>query len=80
MPKKYHMKHIIIGSLILVPSFSLADEMKNNMMEEPIDLGKVVVMGTQKAVSWIKKLETLPDSDYQGSRQEIARRESLRKR
>ena len=40
----------------------------------------VVVIGTQKAANWIKKLETLPDGDYQGSRQEIARRESLRKR
>lgn len=41
---------------------------------------EIVVNGTQKAVHWIKELETLPDNNYEATRQQIARRESLRKR
>lgn len=39
-----------------------------------------VVLGTQKAGAWIKKLEATTDSYSQDSRKQIARRESLRKR
>ncbi len=61
MPKKYHIKHIIIGSLIIVPSFSLADEVKNNVTEEPIELGKVIVMGTQQDSKVFKVEQTAQD-------------------
>lgn len=48
MAKKQNFQKIIMGSVIIIPSLLFADEGLNHEFDDPLELGKVLVMGVQK--------------------------------
>ena len=50
----HQIKTIIISSFIWVPSFSVANTVNNALEDQPIELEKVVVLGTQKESKMFK--------------------------